>query len=309
MNGAMPAYFGLQYKRLLRSIKDFGMNPYLGMVLAALLFFWLSKTLFSRIAYFQYYYAAAALFMVLQLSETRRNDFLKNIYTKTNYARLRLLENLLLVFPFVIFLVVRGFYICATGAITGSLICSFYNKFSRSAFVIPSPFSKQPFEFTTGFRKYYPAFIVIYAVTAIAVVVGNFYLGAFLDLLCWLVCMNFYSTTEPSYYVWIHAQSPKEFLTGKIKTALRYSFISSLPLAIVLCACFPAKAWVVAVICFCGLLYMTAGVLLKYTGYPKQISLPATIIAGIGIIIPPLLLFVIPFFYNRAIQKLTSTLK
>jgi len=305
----MIIYFQLQYKRLLRILKDFGINPYLGVILGVLVFVLLSSTLFNKIAYFEYVYVIIAVIAILQLGKTERNDFLKNIYTANNYLKLRLLENMAVALPFALFLLSKNFYACTLGVGFFSLLLPFYNNNGQSNFIIPSPFSKRPFEFTIGFRKYYWLFIIIYAVTAISIAVGNFNLGIFAYLGILIVCMSFYSATEPVFYVWVHSQQSTVFLKNKIKTALLYSNFISLPIAGSLVCYFPLKALIIVAVSACGALYIILGVVAKYTNYPNQISLLQVFMMSIGMVFPPILLVLIPHFFLKSAKKLNIYLK
>jgi len=305
----MIIYFQLQYKRLFRILKDFGINPYLGAILGVVIFILLSNTLFSKITYFEYIYVIITLIAVLQLGKTERNDFLKNSYTANSYLKLRLLENLVVALPFAVILLIKGFYVCVLGTAGGSLLLSFYNNIGQSNFTIPSPFSKKPFEFTVGFRSYYWLYIIIYAVTVISFSVGNFNLGIFAYLGVLIVCMSFYSTPEPVFYVWIHAQQPAAFLKAKIKTALLYSLFTSLPIGIALTCFFPSKVFIVIAVSICGFLYVIFGVVAKYTNYPNHITLLQVFTMSIGMIFPPALLVLIPYFYLKSAKKLSTYLK
>jgi len=121
--------------------------------------------------------------------------------------------------------------------------------------------------------------------------------------------MGFYSVAEPVFFVWIFSQQPPGFLKSKIKTAVVYSLFISSPLAIALICFYPSYTPVVALVCLCGLLYVILGVVAKYAGYPDQISLLHVLAMGIGMICPPLLLLLIPYFYKRSVKKLSIYLK
>lgn len=290
-------------------LTEFGLNPYLGIIVCTAVFILLSNFLFNRIAYVQYVYAAVALLAVLQLGEAKRNEFVKSIYTKNRYRKLRLLENLVLGLPFICFLIARNFDSLAFVTAVCCLVCSIYNRIGRTNFVIPSPFSGRPFEFTVGFRRYYLIFLAIYIVTIISLAVGNFNLGIFSYIAALLVCMSFYAETEPAFYVWIHAQRPPAFLKNKIRTAVRYSLYISLPIGALLVGFYPSKAFIVIAVCICGFLYVVMGVVGKYTNYPNQVSLPQAFAMVIGVIFPPAMLLLVPHFYLKSVKKLNTCLK
>ena len=305
----MAVYFRLLYKRLIRTLKDLGINLYLGIIFGAFIFILLSNVLFKRVEYFQYVYVGMALIAGLQLGRAGRNEFLKNIYTTINYLKLRLLENIALALPFVLLLIWKGFYACALATICVSSIISLYNKMGRSTFVIPSPFFKRPFEFTIGFRKYYWILIIVYAITLIALSVGNFNLAIFAYLTTLMVCMSFYSGEDPLFYVWIHSQNSKVFLKNKVKTAILYSLYISFPIGVLLISFFPFRALIIILVTLFGFLYILLGVIAKYANYPNQTNLLQILTMAIGMVVPPFLLLLIPYFYRKSAKKLSVYLK
>jgi hypothetical protein len=305
----MVVYFLLQYKRLLRTLKDFGINPYLGFALGALAFFLLSNILFVKVAYSQLYYSLIALSGIFQLGEARRNEFLKTIYTKITYQNIRLLENLIIILPFAYFLIFKAFYTCALALIFLGLVCSFYTVSKNFSLIIPSPFHKRPFEFTTGFRKNFGIFAIIYAIIIIALSVNNFNLALLAYLSIYLVCLSFYSNAEPVFYVWVHSQESTIFLRNKIKTAVHYSLFVSLPTCILLTCFYPPKAFLIITVSLCGFLYVIISVVSKYANYPNQTTLLQSLIMSLGLVFPPLLLLLIPHFYFKSAKKLNTYLK
>jgi hypothetical protein len=305
----MKIYFELQYSRLTRGLKEFGVNPYLGILLIAGIFVLLSNLFFKKITHPPYLYPLLAILSVYPLGNVNRNEFLKNIFTQSRYLGIRLLENALVALPFCIFLLIKHQYIAAFSTVLGCALCSRYNKADRSGLVIPSPFSKRPYEFTVGFRKTFGLSIILCVITYIALSVDNFNLGILPLIGSLLLCMSFYSMPEPTFYVWVHAQPSHVFLNGKIKTAALYSLFLSLPLAIPLICFYPSKAYIVVIIVVTGLLYVIMGVVGKYENYPGQVDLLQGLKMGLGLVCPPALFVLIPHFYLRAVKKLNVYLR
>lgn len=305
----MKMYFSLQTKRIIRNIEQFGINAWLGIVLAAVAFAVLSLLLYSRVALPQYIYPLFTIPAVYSLGRLRRNEFLQNIFTYKGYRQVRLLENLLVAIPFCIFLLLKQQYISALAALAAAALCSLYNKVDRSGLVIPTPFGKRPFEFTIGVRKNWWLLLLFYIITGIAISVNNFNLGITAFVGTWLLGMSFYSKAEPLFYVWVHAQTPARFLQQKIKTSIIYSLCMSLPLAIALTVFYPANVLIILLVVVIGLLYVTMGVAGKYAIYPQEIQMIHVIKMIAGMICPPLLLVIIPHFYNRAIKTLNPWLR
>lgn len=306
----MKVYFVLQFKRLFRTLAALGFNPFLGMLLSIAAFYGISELIFYRFAsYAPYLYAGIAIFVVLLLSESQRNEFLKNLFTLSHYRLVRLSENTIVLLPFLIVLLIRSHYLFSLGILMLSFLCSFYNRLYRSAFTIPTPFFKTPFEFIVGFRRFYLLLVISYLLGIVAVVVSNFEVGMLALLGVYLICMNFYSKPEPEYFVWIHADTAMGFLNRKLSIAARHSILLALPLVLLLMAFnFQKIHWLVLV---WGLevFYVLIAVVIRYASYPNAVKLPYSILLGIGILMSPVLLFLFPFFYVRSVKHLTFYFK
>jgi hypothetical protein len=58
-----------------------------------------------------------------------------------------------------------------------------------------------------------------------------------------------------------------------------------------------------------GTLFLWAMILAKYGAYPYEMNLPEAVLLAICILLPPLLLAVIPFFYAKALKKMKIRLE
>ena len=141
-----------------------------------------------------------------------------------------------------------------------------------------------------------------------AVLSGNFNLGIFALILILFICMTYYTDPENEFFVWIFSMTPKGFLFHKIKIALLFSTLLSLPVTIVLSIFFPGN--IIAVIGFqcLGYLYLIAVILAKYSVYPVKINLPQFVLLAVSIPFPPLLLVLLPFFYLKSVTRLNDLL-
>jgi hypothetical protein len=304
----MKFYFQLQYKRLIRSLKDWGLNPVIGLILAVVGFTYISYQIFNRISYAQYVYPLLALISIFSLAQKTRNEFLKTVFSNNKYRKIRLIENLLLTVPFYLFMLTRHHYLQAVAMLIGAAGLSLYNDAGNWSVVIPTPFYKRPFEFLIGFRKNYLLLFLLYGVAVIAIVVNNYYLGMFCLTGTLLTCMGFYTVAEPVFYVWVHAQQAPGFLLAKIRTALIYSSCVCLPIALPFIFRYPSNAYIPLIVVFIGLLYVTMGVLGKYATYPHQGNLLQVLKLALGLIFPPALLILIPHFYRQSVQRLNAYL-
>ncbi len=305
----MKYYFKLQYWRLRRSLINLGINPYIGIGFYLISFIGFSALIFKKISFSGYVYPAIALFLIYTFGEKDRNLFLKSIFPPVVYRRLRIFENLMAAVPFGIFLFFKGYYLIALLTLILSSFLSLYNTAGRPGFQIPSPFSKYPYEFTVGFRATWLFILAVYALAFISIYYHNLNLGLFSLLCLYLICLNFYSHLDPIFYVWVHAQSAKIFLKNKIRVALLYSFFLSLIISIPLIFFNLAETGMILLTIFIGSLYMVTGVIATYVNFPIEKSVSQSFQLFSGILIPPVLLFVIPNFYSQAISRLKVYLK
>jgi len=301
-------YFRLQYKRLLRHIKDEGLNPYLGIGIGLLLFTSFYYILFQNTPYARYIYLLTFYFGVNLLGGSKRNQFLQQLYNKKEYRILRLIENGLMAIPFSVFLILNLEFTFLIILLTIGTISSFINNQNYFQIVIPTPFSKKPFEFIVGFRSQIPIILACYALAIVSIYVKNFNIGAFALILLFFVALSFYSKPEQKFFVWTHNLNTQKFLISKTKIAFLHSFILTLPMVILLYCFTPNQVHVLAVIGGLGFLSVLISLLGKYAFFPSEVNITTAIILGISILLPPLLLITIPMFYIKAKNNLNPLL-
>lgn len=305
----MKFYFILQFKMLSRKLKDFGLNPWLAYLLILILFIGLSIYLFYKTEYAPYIYLLIGLSFVMRLSKQTRNEFLKNTFSKANYSRIKIIENLLIAIPFCIYLSIESYYLIAGFLFIASIGLGLVHFKKVYSYSLPTPFSRHPFEFPVGFRKSYPLYIIAYFLTVMAIIVGNFNLGLFALVLVPLVCLSFYSTPENEFFVWIYSSTPQQFLQSKIKVALLYTTLLSLPIVVALGFYYLQNIHLVLLILGLGLLYVIVVLLAKYVAFPNEINLPQSILIALAIFFPPLLLALLPFYYIKSKNNLKVYLR
>lgn len=297
-------YVQLQLKLIQRHLLEFGIRPVWGYILCIAGFIVISFILFERTEYARYVYLALAIGAVQALNAAPRIDFLKNCFSKKDFLMIRGTEIILVSFPFLLFLLYKGEYtygllILPVVFLTGTL--EGYKKFN---FTVPTPFYKYPFEFAVGFRKTYVIVLLAYLLTAIAIGVSNFNLGMFAIITLFFISLTYYTLPEAYYYVWIFSGSEKMFLGHKIKIALLYSLVLSLPVILALVLAFPDRIIYLAGILVFGSLVLIASILGKYSVYPAEINIPQGLGIAFCILFPPALLAVLPLFYLRSIKQL-----
>lgn len=291
-----------------RKLTDFGLHPIIGFCLIIATFIGLSIYLFSKTDFAEYVFMLIALSFAYKLSETNRNDFLKYCFRGTGYPIVRLIENFIVVLPFIAFLIYKQLFPSAIILTTLTLLMALVNFTKTFNYTIPTPFYNKPFEFTVGFRNTFYLFIFAYFLTYMAVSVGNFNLGVFALLLSFLVSLSFYSKLENEYYVWAFNVRPKRFLIEKIKTGLFHSTILALPIILVLEIFFYSETYTLLIFILLCYVYLVTIILAKYSAYPNEMNLPQAILIGISLLFPPILIGIIPFFYLRSIKRLNDIL-
>jgi hypothetical protein len=305
----MKYYFTLQLKMLNRNISEFGLPPIIGYLLGFIAFLGLSWYLFMKISYANYIYPLIGLSFLSTLNGLARNDFLQSCFSNRQYFQARLIENILLVLPFVAFLLFKNEIIIALGILIVSGNLAFFRTKNSFQWSIPTPFYKYPFEFTVGFRKTFFVFIGAYVLTYIAISVENFNLGIFALILSCFTTLSFYAEPEEDYFVWIFSKTPKSFLFSKIKIALLSLTLLCLPIWISLGIAFTENLRVLFIFQGLGYLYLVTVLLAKYSAFPRKISVPQGFLLAFGVWLPPLLILIIPFFYKKSIQQLNNILE
>ncbi len=268
----MKNYFQLQYKMLNRKLSELGVHPVIGYLLLLLVFIGLSAYLFYKTDFAPYIYTLIALLFTSKLSEVKRNDFLKNCVGDTRYRKIRILENLAIIFPFAIFLIYKQSYLATSILTSLAALVALLNFKTTYNLTIPTPFYKKPFEFTVGFRNTFFLFFIAYALTAIAVAVDNFNLGVFSLAIIFLSVLCYYLKPENEYFVWSYSLTPAKFLVEKIKTAFIFSLYLCLPVLLVLSIFYVEHLGALLLFTLLGYLYLAAIIMAKYAAYPNEMN-------------------------------------
>jgi hypothetical protein len=302
-------YFELQYKMTNRKFKDSGFNPLLAYFVLATLFVGLSIYLFQKTEFAKYIYLLFALTLIGKLSETRRTEFLKICYDNIQLKKIRITENLICSIPFFTFLLYKQLFVYTGLLLTLTTILALVNFQTTFKFTIWTPFSKRPFEFTTGFRNTFYVFFTAYALTIIALLINNFNLGVFAMLLVFATTLSYYSMPENEYYVWIHNLKPKAFLFSKIKTALLFSSSIALPIAIILAIFNPQYIGLLSIFFLIGWAFLISVIVSKYAAYPDEMNITQGIFLALCIWFPPILIVLIPYLFKQSENRLVGLLK
>ncbi len=304
----MKGYFLLQFKMLNRSLTAFGFPPLLAYILLPVCFVGLSGYLFSKTEFAEYIFLLLAFALLSKQTGRKRNEFLKSCFTRTDYIKLRLLENFVLMLPFAMYLIFAKAAIFVIPLVVIAIVFVFITNNTTIQFTIPTPFYKKPFEFSVGFRNTFFFFPIAYILTYIAVSEGNFNLGLFSIILVFLVAMSYYSKLENEYYIWSYSLSSNLFLIEKIKTALGYITVLVLPILITLSIYFTTELTTLFTFLLIAYAYLITVILAKYTVYPNEMNIPQGILIAISLLFPPILIGIIPYFFFQSKKRLTKLL-
>lgn len=293
-----------------RGFKDRGLAPIFAYILLSLVFIGFSVILFSQTEFAEYIHLLLALTLIGKLSETRRTEFLKLCFGDTQLKKIRIAENLICSLPFFVFLLYKQLFLSAGLLLLLTTMLALANFRTALNFTIWTPFSKRPFEFTTGFRNTFYLFFIAYFLTFISVFAAdNFNLGIFSMLLVFAVALSYYQKPENEYYVWIYNVNAKEFLYGKIKTAIFFSSLLALPIAIVLGIFFYQNIGMLLLFFLIALAFLTCMIVGKYSAYPDELNVEQGILLALCLWFPPLLLVLIPYYFKKSENRLSNLLK
>jgi len=292
-----------------RQLSEWGIEPVIGYVVGLFAFIGISMKLFEKTQFAEYIYIVLALSLVIKLNEISRNDFLKLCYSKTEYIKIRIVENLIVSILFITFLLFQEKYLSPILLFISVCLFSLIDLKNKSSFTLPTPFYKYPFEFTVGFRSNFFIYFLAYFLTFMSISVDNFNLGIFSLILTLLSCLNYYTNSEDEFYVWVFSLTPKEFIRYKLINIIQYSTILCLPIIIGLSLFFYTKIDLILGFQFLGYLFIFTTMLAKYSVFPEKLNIRFGIVFALTLWLPPLLLLIIPYLYIKKKKKLKEILQ
>jgi hypothetical protein len=219
-----------------------------------------------------------------------------------------MIENIISVFPFFLVLIIYQNIILSLSLIAMAFVMIFFSLKGQGNYTIPAPFGKKPFEFSEGFRKTFLLILIPYFLTFMSILYANFNLGFFSLLVMTLICFSFYSPPEELYFVWNFNLSSKSFLFEKLKIGMKYLTFLNLPILLVLLFFFSSEYLILVITFLICYVYLILFILSKYAAYPNEINLPQGVIIAIGIMLPPVLIFLIPILFVKAKNQLKDLL-
>jgi hypothetical protein len=304
----MKEYFLLQAKRVDRIFREIGINPWIGLLLSMLFFALLSEWMFYKTGLAKYLLLLTALSALFGLGDKQRTEFILTVFGDAMYRSIRVAENIVFALPFLIVLIIKCLFLEAAILFASAILLAFFTQRYSFNFTLPTPFSHKPFEYSVGFRKTFLFFPFAYALTVIAILVGNMNLGIFSMIIVHLLVLTYSSSPEHEYYIWIHARSPKSFLKYKIVNAMKNASLLAAPILLVLCCFYPTQILIFLALFLIANLYVLTIVMMKYSAYPFDMNIPEGIVLICSIFFPPILLLFLPFYISKANKKLSPYL-
>lgn len=304
----MRYYFLLRVKLLERQLIHFGVNPIVACAAILIGFILFSFYIFAKAPYPSYMYAGIAAAVVGTLGTKNRNNFLKIIFSSQEFRFIRILENALLVLPFIIFLFFKTEFILAGILFVVTSIMAILSFNSNFNFVIPTPFYKTPFEFLVGFRKSIIVIMALYYLIFMAMQYDNFGLAVFSLIILFFTFMGFYFNPEDVFYVWIFSSNPKQFILGKIKTAVLNVLLLTLPIVLCLIFFFLEHKLIILLIELAGIILVITCLLSKYAQFPLSVSPTKLIALVFSAWFPPLIIGFAIVFYIQSNKRLKTIL-
>jgi hypothetical protein len=305
----MKKYFFLQSTLIHRRIRDAGVMPIFAYFIFILGFYGLSTYLFKVTEFAVYIYPLLYINLVGRLSESKRCEFLTICFGDTQFKKIRIVENLICAIPFISFLLYKQLIIPIVFIVLVTIILALVNFRTKFNYTLFTPFSKRPFEFTSGFRSAFPLFIVAYILVIVATIYNNFNLGVFALMLVFGSSLSFYLTTENEYFVWNYRVSPRAFLLYKIQTALLHSSVLAIPILALLSCYFPQNMSLLFAFLLIGWLWIICAIVTKYSAYPNEINIPNGLLLAFCLSLPPVLIILTPILFYKSENRLKYLLK
>lgn len=267
-----------------------------------------SVYLFRQVAAAPWVYCLLWILLALQLGGPAKSEFLRLAFGRSRAFQLHLVETLLLSFPFQLYLLYEHFWQFALALWPASVAAVFGADSVLVSRVLPTPFRRQPFEFPAGFRKSIWMAPIILFLFFKGIHVGNVNLSLFALAAVYLTTLAFYFSPENPVFVWIHSLDSRSFLFRKVRSAILSSSMLAMPILVVLLGVFPDGILPAAGIVLFGNLLLITVILAKYSAFPKEMGLPQSILFGLSLWFPPLILLVIPLLFRKSVKQLNRIL-
>ncbi len=299
-------YFQLQWRRVNRQLRDWGLLPAVFYPVVLALFAFVSWQLMHRGVFAQ----SAYLFAGLAIAHAAgiQADWLRAALRRRDYYLLMLVQSFILLIPFFLFILIAGNGYLVLPAIAIIPILHRLRGQLRVSILKSTIFSSRPYEFAVGIRRFVIPVLGIYLTIPLAWIVdnSNFLLPGWAALV--LLGVQFYQNPDPEFYVWSFKGGPNAFLKLKLRTALIQMSVLVAPLLVAFLVAAPER-WLLALLFLVGTaLYISAGVLVRYVCHPHKMDFYTSLLLALSMVMPPFLLFTLPVFYTRSRRALNRYL-
>ena len=308
MKRVIQQYFSIHRIRFERASLEFGLDSLVSYLFLLILFVGLSFVWMSKGKLTQWTYICPPTFVLFFISHPDRLQFYKQIYSEYTYNTIRWIENFMIAIPFLLFMLVNSLFLPFIALLSITIILSLKDRNLLTSIVLPTPFYRFPFEFTSGFRYSWILIIGLYALTIISCWVSNEALAIFSVLTLALTSILYYQNQESEYFIWIHNMDSKTFIIHKIKIAICYSLLIIIPMFILVVVMWPSYLLLTVSGVLSALMFLATLIAAKYTMYPQLFNLPLVLALLLGLVAPPILLILFPILYNKAIKNLKPIL-
>jgi hypothetical protein len=295
-------YLKLQWRRFTRLSKERGLHPFLGLILSTIIFIGASLIIFNKIIYPEYTYIIITWLVFLR-SNKNKTDLIKLTLKRKQKTTFIIIEAAIKLIPPLLFLLCSRELTSSILLITGGLMIVLIPK-NNTRVYLQTPFSKHPFEWILGFRKYFWVLLPLIAVLVLSKIYTNPNLGLSSLIILFGVIFSFYGYMESEYFVWNFNGSSNTFIIKKIKIAIKHSTLILAPLVMVLIVLHPElwlKALTLLVWAYAALIVV---IMSKYAIFPNEMDLINGLIIFISIAIPPLMLFSLLYYYKKSKSNL-----
>lgn len=304
----MRYYFRLQFKLMHRHVADSGIPLGIAYILTPILFLLTSYYLFGRSEMAPFLYPLIGLFFTIPLSNPKRNEFIQLHFNPNLLWKIRIIENLIIVFPFFLFMLSQnqwplGFILL----IIAAMLAAAKQKF-QFEFQTPSPFAKHHFEYNHIIRQSAPIILLLYILTWVAISVNNFNLGIAILLGLMITLISFLARPESELMVWNYRLKATQFLWMKSKMVIGNALFLSAPIWISLAIAFQDQLLILVAFEMLSLMFLLATIWGKYASFPFEMSKTQAIVLVLSINFPPALLLFLPYSFQMAKKRLQSLL-
>ena len=301
-------YLFLEWKLTNRKLKKVGFNLTLFWLVVPALFSLIALNLVQKDTT-SAWFLLGGFSLLFQVPRSKmHHDFLDANIGKAQITLIRITRNLLLSIPLFVLFVVFHKWQQIIALLVISILFSWLKAPQINYFAIPTPYRKYPFEFITGFRRFFWIWLILPPSIWLGCAYNNYSIALFALSIVMIVQIQFYNVQEPVWYVWNESKTPSEFLFHKFKIGTICSTIANTIPAFFVGAILPDSIWMVAAMVMLALVMTIFTILSKYAWIPNQISTLQGILFASNLFFPPLLLFTIPYLYKKAENNLKNYL-